>query len=449
MSGIVVTLLLLVDAIGALVAAKLSYELRFESDIFANPQKAELLLLIPATTIFWWILIAFQGMYRTPLALSRFDEIVKCLKGVLIGIVILFIITFDVNNPVTLSRIFLLLYGLILFVTISIGRILVRNLQRGLRSRGIGLSNAIIVGFNEVGLKLHDQLHNYPVWGFDIVGFVDPEKSEGEQHGARIIGDVDNLPQIIQQHRIQWVLIAPEEHVQEALLSVFDHCGSAKIRFLLVADYYHMVVGMTRTVQIHGLPLVEVVPQLVPTTVLAFKRLADIVIGGVMSLITLLLFPFIAAIVKVGSDGALITKMNVTGKSGKAVLLLRFRTTTVDPETGIETESRSGRFLKKWQLNDLPMFFNVLKGDISLVGPTPELTEIVKVRQKTVPLYNRRFMIRPGLTGWTQLREKTGQSPKDPLEKTGYDLFYVDHISLPLDMKIMLATMWHIIRGKW
>ena len=438
MKGMAIFLLLLVDAIGSVVATKLIYSFRFESEIFTNPLKAELLLLIAALTLFWWILFAFQGMYRTPLALSRFDEIVKCMKGVLIGVVILFIITFDVSQPITFSRFFLLSYGLIMFVVIGVGRTFVRNYQRRLRSKGIGLGNAIIVGFNEVGRQLHDQLYNYPVWGFNVVGFVDSEQTEAEHHGVRIIGDIDCLPQILQKNRIQWVLISPKEHVQDALLSVFDHCGSVKVRFLIVADYYHMVVGMMRTVQIHGLPLVEVVPQLVPTIVLALKRLTDIAVGAIMSLITIILFPFVAAVVKIGSKGSLFTIMEMTGKGGTDISLLRFRTTTVDPESGKEKESKSGRFLKRWQLNDLPMFFNVLKGDVSLVGPSPELTEIVKVRQDSVPLYNRRFMIRPGLTGWTQLREKTG-----------YDLFYVDHISPLLDMKIIIATIWNIIRGKW
>ncbi len=449
MKGFITVLLLLVDAIGSIVSIKLIYGIRFGSGIFSNPLPAELLLMAVALTMFWWTLFALYGMYRTPVALSRFDEVVRCVKAVFIGIFVLYIITFDSSNPVSLSRVFLITYGFILIVIIGLGRLIVRNYQRRLRDKHIGLWNAVVVGFNDVGRQLHDQLHTYPVWGFNVVGFVDADITKAEHHGARIIGKVEELPDIIRREQIQWILIAPEKHSKEALLKVFDHCSTQRVRFLIVADYYHMVVGMMRTIQMHGLPLVEVVPQLVSTGVLALKRATDILIGLIMSLILVIALPIIALLVKLNIGGSVFTRTQLVGRNGEPICLIRFRTNRDSDESNLKATTFTGRMLSRWQINDLPLFFNVLKGEMSLVGPSPEKQSTVKERQVDVPLYNRRFRIRPGLTGWTQLREKSGQSPKDPLEKTGYDLFYVDHMSPVLDTRIILTTIWIILKGEW
>ncbi|MDP8228469.1 MAG: sugar transferase [Candidatus Electryoneaceae bacterium] len=467
MKVVIIIFLLIVDAVGSAAAFKLTYMIRFESGVFANPLPAELLEPLVWMIGFWLAIFALRGMYRTPTALSRFDEIVRCFKTVVIGIFIIFLATFDIQQPIALNRLFLLIYGMILFVLTVIGRVLVRNYQRWLRNRGIGLWKVVIVGFNDVGRRLHDQLHHYPVWGFKVEGYVDsqepdhpiepgnPDLERGEHHGVPIIGRVEELSEIVASRKIDWVLVAPQRYAHETLLKVFDHCTVRHVRFMIVADFYHMVVGMMRTVTIHGLPLVEVVPQLVPASVLFIKRIADIVVGLIFGLFAIGLTPLIALAIKLESSGPIFQTEQRLTKGRREFRLIRFRTSSRvtdgqgddPPET--EKTTRIGRLLQITQLNDLPMFINLLKGDMSLVGPSPELRKTVEERRKSVPLYDRRFRIRAGLTGWTQLREKTGQGPKDVREKTGYDLFYLDHISLTLDLKIVLSTIMIIIKGNW
>jgi len=219
---------------------------------------------------------------------------------------------------------------------------------------------------------------------------------------------------------------------------------------MIVADYYHMVVGMMRTVQIHGLPLVEVVPHLVSERQLIVKRIADIIVGLVGSAITLLLFPFIAIAVKLSGIKRVICKIRFIGRFEREIAIRRFGTSRGDDPLRQSVDMpRFGKFLRKTQLNDLPLFFSLLKGDLSLVGPELERVDLYRERHNNIPLYERRFMIRPGLTGWTQLRSKSGESPKDIYEKTGYDLFYIDHLSPSLDLKIIATTLWKIVRGAW
>jgi len=448
---VLITLLLLtVDAVSSALALKATYSVRYQSGLFDNPLPADMWGPMAALTLFWWLLFAILGMYRTPITLSRFDEVFRTFKAVALGMIVVFTATFDLNDPVSWTRLFLLTYGGVLWVSLSIGRVLIRNYQRWLRQRGIGLWNAVIVGWNDVGRRLHTQLHQYPVWGFNVVGFVDQAQPAGEHHGASVIGTIEDLPGIIKSKRISWILVAPESKSPEEIIKVLDSCMSEHVRFMVVADFYHMVVGMVKTVEIHGLPLVEVVPQLISAWLMGTKRIADILVGLALSLSTLLLFPFIAiGMVLSGMKSLLYTQVFV-GKHEKQIRLYRFRTSRLDdPERQGENMPLFGKFLRRTQLNDLPLAFNLFLGDLTIVGPEADTLTMWEKRRKVVPLYERRFRVRPGLTGWTQLRSKSGESPKDVYEKTGYDLYYIDHLSLSLDMKIIITTCWKVIKGDW
>ncbi len=449
-------LLLLVDVIGTALAWIITFWLRVESGLFINMMEFEMVLPLMWLTVFWLLLFLLRGMYRTPLALSLFDELVRVFKSVIIGILIIFIVTFDIGEPLSATRLFLLTYGLFAFLFVAAGRVGVRKLQRIFRLRGIGLWNAVIVGFNEIGKKLHEQLHYYPVWGFRVVGFVDSNIREGEHLNKKVLGKLSDLPAIIETQRAQFVLVAPEEKAYDALIEVFRSCGFLRIRFMIVADFYQMVIGLVRTVEIHGLPLVEVMPRLVSLWVMIVKRVMDILIGVVMSLFLLVITPLMALWIKLDSPGSVFYIQKRVGKWGKEFKLIKFRTMYVDAEAGAGAVwaekddprvTRVGRFLRRNHLDELPQFINVLLGQMSIVGPRPERREFVEKFKQSIPLYERRLRITPGITGWAQVRHKYDETLEDVVEKVGYDLFYIDHISLALDLKIILATGIKMIKG--
>ncbi|HHE46282.1 MAG TPA: sugar transferase [Bacteroidetes bacterium] len=456
MALLVSLLLLTVDIVGTVSAWIITFLLRVESGLFINKLEIEMLQPLLWLTIFWLLLFLLRGMYRTPLALSRFNEVVSVFKSVLFGILIIFILTFDADKPFTASRLFLLTYGVLAFLLVSAGRVGVRNLQRMLRQRGVGLWNAVIVGFNDVGRKLHHQLHYYPVWGFRVVGFIDKDTSAGEHLGKKVLGGLSDLPAIIETRRVHFVLVAPLNSAYDALIEVFGSCGFLRVRFMIVADFYQMVVGLVRTVEIHGLPLVEVMPRLVGVSVLIFKRSMDILVGLLVSVILLIITPLIAILIKLDSPGPVFYVQKRIGKWGREFNLIKFRTMHVDAEAedgAVWAEkndprvTRVGRFLRRSHLDELPQFFNVLLGQMSIVGPRPERREFVEHFKDNIPLYERRLRIRPGITGWAQVRHKYDENVADVVEKTGYDLFYIDHISPALDLKIILATMLKMIKG--
>jgi len=225
---------------------------------------------------------------------------------------------------------------------------------------------------------------------------------------------------------------------------------------MLVADQYQMVIGLVRTIEIHGLPLIEVHPQLVSSTTKVIKRAFDIVMGLVMSVVVLALTPLIALLIKLDNPGPVYYSQIRVGRRGKEFTLLKFRSMVMDAErkSGAVWAKKDdprvtkfGRFLRKSHLDELPQFYNVLIGQMSLVGPRPERPKFVEEFKTKIPLYERRLRVRPGITGWAQVRHKYDESIADVAEKTRYDLFYIDHLSLSIDVKILIATALKMLRG--
>ncbi len=452
----IVILLLISDTIGTAAAWRLSYLLRYESGMFSNPTPASIFWPGVVLTMFWLIIFAIRGRYIVPVALSRFSELEQVIKAVLIGIIVLFIATIDVPNPVSPTRLLLAYYGVLIILFTGIGRIIIRTYQRRLRWLKKGLWEAIIVGRNEVGKKLRWQLDTYPVWGFHVHGFVDDTDSDNPNHGSQLLGKIDDLPELVKRNGIEWIFVAPEADAEKLVTQVLQKCSDMKLRFMLVADQYQMVIGLVHTVEIHGLPLIEVHPQLVSPTIKTIKRVFDIVMGLLMSVVVVAMTPFIAILIKLESPGPVFYSQKRVGRRGREFTLLKFRSMIQDAESAsgavwaIKDDPRVtkiGRFLRKSHLDEMPQFFNVLLGQMSLVGPRPERSQFVEEFKTKIPLYERRLRVRPGITGWAQVRHKYDESIADVAEKTRYDLFYIDHLSLLLDLKILIATALKMLRG--
>ncbi|NQU04505.1 MAG: exopolysaccharide biosynthesis polyprenyl glycosylphosphotransferase, partial [Calditrichaeota bacterium] len=435
MKLVFILLLLLVDAIGTVIAWQMTFLLRVKSGLFETPLPIETVMPVILLTLFWWILFALRGMYRTPLAISRFDVVVRCFSSFIIGILIIFVLTSDVNDPINSNRFFLLHYGVIAFILVSVGRLVVRMLQRWMRWKRKGLYRALIVGFNDVGKQLHDQLHNFPVWGFQVVGFIDDEIPDGEHLNRKVLGGKSDLSGIVESQKVQFVLIAPEKQSRKEQLEIFDSCNSPRTRFMIVPDYNQMVSGLVKNIEIHGLPLIEVMPLAVSLRIRIVKRLMDIIAGVIISVLVLIITPIIGLLIKIDSKGAVFYRQKHVGRLGVEFTLFKFRTTKDNQQV-----TRIGRILHKTHMYELPQIFNVLIGRMSLVGPRPERLELVEKLQDEIPLYKRRIRVRPGITGWAQVRYRYKESFEDIVEETKYDLFYIDHISPALDLKIILAT---------
>jgi exopolysaccharide biosynthesis polyprenyl glycosylphosphotransferase len=395
------------------------------------------------------------GLYKKLYLVSRLDEFITVVKATSIGVLILFFIGL-IGDSISIEeqKSLTVFYWSVTLVLIAFNRFLIRTIQRFYARRGKGLHKTVIIGTGNTAKTAYDDLIRNKTLGMQVLGFIQvngkvPDESSGILPNE-VIGHLDDIRSIIDQNQIQDVLVALEPERRRDLVSVISKVDFPDVTLKLLPDFYQLVSGLSKTNQIFGMPLVEVSPEPMPLWERAAKRVLDI----------LLSIPFliiVSIIIKINSEGPAIFKQTRVGKNGKTFTILKFRTMfmNAEDETGptLAKENdprvtRVGYWLRKLRLDEIPQFINVLKGDMSLVGPRPERPHFVNQFTKQIPLYTRRLRVRPGITGWAQVKWKYGGSLDTVREKTKYDLFYIENISLKMDAKILINTVLTIIKGK-
>jgi exopolysaccharide biosynthesis polyprenyl glycosylphosphotransferase len=221
-------------------------------------------------------------------------------------------------------------------------------------------------------------------------------------------------------------------------------------------DLYDIISGQARTNQIYGFPLIEITPQLMPPWEESTKRLIDVVVSILILGAGLPLWIIVALLIKLDSPGPVLYRQERVGKDGVSFDIIKFRSMGKDAEmqgprwAGRQDPrvTRFGRFIRQLHLDEIPQMINVLKGDMSLIGPRPERPVFVKRLSKEIPLYQRRLKVRPGITGWAQVKQKYDETIDDVKKKVQYDLFYIENMSLRMDFKILLNTAYHVLMGR-
>jgi len=368
----------------------------------------------------------------------------------------IFIDDISTNSPAN-SRLLILIYWFIVLSFVSVGRLSVRTFQRKLLEAGIGARNTIIVGFNEKGREIFDLILKYPALGYKVVGFVRTDKRKGgEYKGVKVLGTADKINEIIRENEVKEVIFALESSEHDKLLELIGKCKE-DVNFKIVPDLYDAISGQARTNQIYGFPLIEIMPEIMQPWERVVKRLIDIVVSLIVLGLGLPLWVLIAILIKIDSRGPVIYKQERVGKDGKIFTLYKFRSMYENAEalTGPTWATKNdprvtrvGKILRKLHLDEIPQFINVLKGDMSLIGPRPERPVFVEKLSKEIPLYRRRLKVKPGITGWAQVKYKYDESIEDVKKKLQYDLFYIENMSLRMDLKIIAYTILHILSGK-
>ena len=451
-------ILLLMDFIAFLLSHCAIYYLRFRSGLFGAPAGWSLVIPALVTSAYWLVIFALQGQYRPLYGKSRLDSLLTTMKSSAVGILIIFILmTLDKEPPFTRGNVTLLIYWALLVGFAGGGRIALRTVQHALLMRGVALSPALIVGFNERGKKLLDQTIRFPVMGYRVMGFVDDKSTEGGYRDVRVLGRVDDLYRLIPDYGVMEVMLAMNRDDEALMERVIGICGSLGARIKIMPELYHLVSGQVKVMGLYGVPLVEVFPDLMPPWAQALKRLMDIICSFLVLTVNMPIILAIAVLIKLDSEGPVIYSQERVGKRGKEFILHKFRSMIKDAEekTGAVWAEKDdpritgmGKFLRKTRLDELPQFFDVLKGNMSLVGPRPERKVFVDRFIKEIPLYPRRLNVKPGITGWAQVRHKYDESVDDVKVKLSYDLYYLENISLKFDLKIMLWTFAVMLRGK-
>jgi lipopolysaccharide/colanic/teichoic acid biosynthesis glycosyltransferase len=397
---------------------------------YANPPA----FLIPMVVIFfyWVIIFSFSGLYRYWFVRSRFDEFASVVKSVTLGCIVLFFAIYiddALKDAKAISRLLIVIYWVLMTIFVSSGRITIRGFQMRLLQKGIGLRNSIIVGSGSKAQELYEMINKYPQLGYKFFGYIGL-KNNGILDNE--LGKLENIKKIIDKFEISEVLVALEPKDK-------------------------VVSGMARTEQIYGVPLIEVMPELMPFSSRVIKRLIDIFIS---SSILVILFPILlltAFLIKVSSKGPIFYIQKRVGRGGKIFNIYKFRSMVENAEQNIPVWADKddprvtsiGKVMRKLRIDEVPQFFNVLINDMSIVGPRPERPYFVEELKKEIPYYTKRQAVKPGITGWAQVKHTYDSSIEDVKTKLQYDFYYIENMSLSLDFKIMLNTLFvvFLMRG--
>ncbi len=414
------------------------------------------------TLFYWHIIFWIAGLYKNWYIRSPFEEFFTIIKTSFFGsVLIFFFIYLDslmVEGTKSPRFMFLVFFGIISIST-TILRFISKKAQVSLRSRGIIATPSIIIGTKDKTIELAEKIAKTPSWGFRTIGIVivgdydysiDPKKI-----GFRLLGFTSELPQILDIYKPMEALISVKTQDHEQLMKIVSTCGDKNIAVKIEPDLYDIFTGQVRTLPIYGIPLIEISSQLLKPWEAAVKRLFDIVFSLLVIILGLPFWLLFALIIKLESKGPVFYTQKRTGKNGNEFRIYKFRSmfTNIPKEAGWTVVNdprvtKFGKFIRKSHLDEIPQFWNVLIGDMSVVGPRPEQPKFVEEFSNEISYYKRRLKVRPGITGWWQIQYQPYELSLEEIKnRLKDDFYYIENMSLKLDIEIVVRTVYCVIKG--
>jgi exopolysaccharide biosynthesis polyprenyl glycosylphosphotransferase len=464
------------DVVAINVAFVTAFWLRYKSDLFPEAANHDIDIssyFVPAIifTIAWIVLFFITGLYRDWYKESRLDEFIVVSRTVAVGTFLLFLITGapqiidfaktgDVQTFFTRTKLATLFtYGACMLFFTNINRFTMHTILTWFFIKGIGVSRVLIIGAHKSGEQLLSNLKKYPSLGYEVKGFIDDDgRKKGALHGGLpVLGTYSDIPEVIRRERITGIIISHVSESANEILKIHGYCGDARLTIYMIPSLMDVISGHLKTHQIFGVPLMILLQDHMPAWEAQIKRLIDIVMAALVLVAGAPAWLLLAGVIRWTSPGNAIYNQERVGQNGKKFIMHKFRSMRQDAEkhTGPQWASEKdpritpvGRFIRKTRLDEIPQFINVLKGDMSLVGPRPERQFFVEQLKDEIPWYIRRLKMKPGITGWAQIKHKYDSSIEDVKQKVMYDLFYFENMSLVLDLKIIVRTFWVVVTGR-
>lgn len=409
------------------------------------------LLLIPMLwSLFYYITGFYDNIYRRSRLIEFGQTFITSLTGVVV-VFFVFILDDYVGSYKNYYQLFYTLFGLHFGLTYLFRLILTSRTIHDIHRRKIGF-NTLLIGSNEKAEKIYAEMANqkHPA-GNLFAGYIGVENNDDRILGKYLphLGKLNSLNEIIQKHNIEEVIIAVETREQEKLNAILTVLENQEVTIWGIPDLYDFLSGTVKTNGIYGSPLIKISNGLMPTWQANMKRLLDVVLSIVAMIIFLPVFVVLAIMIKRSSGGPVIYKQERIGRFGKPFKIYKLRSMREDAENGTpalsyendERITRIGRFLRKTHLDEIPQFYNVLKGDMSLVGPRPERQYFIEKIVEKAPHYTHLHKLRPGITSWGQVKYGYASNVDEMLERLPYDMMYLKNISLYVDIKILIYTI--------
>ncbi len=448
------TLLVVNDLIMVLVAGIVAFWIRFYSGWIPvkavadpNPYLIVLTLAAPLTLIFF----SLFGVYEPRRTASIFSDTIPILLSSAATVGAISAFTFFYRE-VSFSRLTFLLFGGILFLLSGTERIFLRWLIRYLRKRGFNVKRLLVVGAGELGLRVVQAVRNHPEYGYKIIGMLDDYISNGyfkKDHGVEVLGRIRELPELVAKYDVDKVIIALPVRAYDKIRRIVEKCEYEGIEAEIVPDFLKIIRPKTQVKDFDGLPLVSI--RSLPTESWGYtvaKRAFDIAFSLTVLILGAPVFVLIAIGVKLSSPGPVFFTQERIGAKRKPFTMYKFRTMRVAPkeESDVTWTTQNdnrrtwfGAFLRKTSLDELPQFWNVLKGDMSVVGPRPERPYFAEQFKDQIPKYMVRHQVKTGITGWAQVNGWRGDTSIQ--KRLECDLYYLENWSFWFDLKIIFLTI--------
>jgi len=400
-----------------------------------------------------YLLLYYQfDLYSSKRVSGRKRELFNIVKANAIGIIGFIVALYLINQP-NFSREMIFLFGIFNTIAITAERNAIRYLLRFFRKKGYNLKHILLVGYSKSAEMYINRIRMNPQWGYSIRGILDDKVEAGTMYkGIKVLGRIDNLKVILPENKLDEIVITLPLDDYGRLEKIVAWCEKSGVHTKFVPDYSDFIPGRLYTEDIQGLPVINIraIPLSSPLNEIA-KRLVDIVTAILGIIISSPVMLVAAIAIKTTSKGPLIFKQERVGLHNKPFYVYKFRTMYRKEDLDEELQDKNwttrddprvtpvGRFLRKTSIDELPQFFNILYGQMSLVGPRPEQTAFVEKYKEEIPRYMIKHQVRPGLTGWAQVNGLRGDTSIE--ERINHDLYYIENWTMGFDIKIMFLTI--------
>jgi len=409
------------------------------------------LVVIPV----WLFLFNSRRMYSARRNVYFSDEFFAIVRLVTVGMLIVMAAAFF-YRAFSYSRLVFALLGFSAVLFISMGRFAVIKFEQYWYARGKDLKDVIIVGTNVTARRVYSNIVANPSLGYRVLGYFSANGiGEMELTYAHYLGPIEKVPHFVRERVVDIVLISLSYKNHPQLYELVRDCEGLNTEIMMVPDMLELMTTGVRIKELEGIPFIKIKGIPLTTWNIILKRSFDIVLSALILVICSPVFAIIALLIKLNSRDPVFFRQERVGLDGKPFHLMKFRSMRVDAEKetgpvwaskGDPRRTRVGSFLRRFSLDELPQLINVLKGEMSIVGPRPERRHFVEQFKREVPRYLDRHRVKTGMTGWAQVNGLRGNAPIE--ERTKYDVYYVENWSIVFDLKIILKTIRAVIFGK-
>jgi Undecaprenyl-phosphate glucose phosphotransferase len=446
-------LLVILDAVILAASFMLSYFVKFyilndgpgPGVLSAEAYVALLPFIVPG-----FVLLYYRcGVYTPKRTVRRRFEIYGIIQANTIGLAAMIIILYMVVKEINYSRSVIMLFYVVNIFLTSCLRIVLRKSLQTMRSKGYNLKHILLVGYSRAAEEYIDRLMDNPQWGYVVCGVLDDHIPAGTLYkGVKVLGSLGNLEIILPENKLDEIAITLSLKDYDNLEHIVNICEKSGVHIKFIPDYNSLIPTKPYTEDLMGLPVINIrhVP-LTNTGNIMVKRAMDVVGSLFGIIITSPVMLICAAAVKLSSPGPIIFRQERVGLHNKPFYMYKFRSMEIQSPNKekrawtVKDDPRVtavGKVLRRTSLDELPQLFNILKGDMSLVGPRPERPQFVEKFKEEIPRYMVKHQVRPGLTGWAQVNGLRGDT--SILKRVEYDIFYIENWTIGFDIKIIFLT---------